>query len=161
MRVHQEGILVPVAVRDGEGAEDEEDVEKQFEEDTLGEFLLLPTFPGCLQDAVWDRVRGQSRGVCNQSVSQWLEPRGLQSVSQIDSQPWSLDSRGVLNQSVSQPMARAKGSAISQSVSHAVSRAEGSAISQSVSQSAMIVFIATREKYHVFRFRIFVLEAKP
>ena len=90
MRVDQEGILVTVAVRDGEGAEDEEDVEKQFEEDTLGEFLLLPTFPGCLQDAVWDRVRGESRGVCNQSISQSVsqsamqsrEPRGLESVNQ-------------------------------------------------------------------------------
>ena len=90
VRVDQEGILVTVAVRDGEGAEDEEDIEKQFEEDTLGEFLLLPTFPGCLKDAVWDRVRGESRGVCNQSISQSV------------SQPCSLESRGVWNQSASQ-----------------------------------------------------------
>ena len=69
MRVDLEGVLVAVAVRDGEDAEDEEDVEEQLEEDTLREVLFLSTFSGRFQDAFRHRVGRESRGICNISQS--------------------------------------------------------------------------------------------
>lgn len=52
------GLLVAVAVGHGEDAEDEEDVENQLKEDSLGKLLLLPPFLGRLHHTRWHWVRG-------------------------------------------------------------------------------------------------------